>query len=66
MRAKGAQEASTGILWLLGNHQKPLAAVTFHVPELPGAGRKDWGNALSLVCSWLEIRAMRTETNENH
>ena len=62
MRAKGTLEASPEILRLRENHQKPLATVTFHVPELI----KDLEDIFSLVRLWFELRAMHTETLQNH
>ena len=58
VRAKGTLDASEKILWLLGNHQKPLATVTFHtksrIPYL--------GNVFALVRLCFELRTMHTET----
>ena len=66
MRAKGALEASAEILRLLRNRQKPLATVTFYVPELHGAGLNTLWNAFMLVRFRLEVRTMHTGNLQNH
>ena len=66
MRAKGTLEANAKILWLLGNHQKPLATVTFHVPEKHGAGLNALWNVFLLVRLRFEARTMHTENLQNH
>ena len=66
MRTKGTLEARAEILRLLGNRQKPLATVTFHVPELPGAGLNTLWDVFLLVRLRFEVRTMHTENIQNH
>ena len=66
VRARGTLEASPKILWLLGNRQKPLAAVTFLRSRAAWSRIKYLEKVLSLVRSWFELRTMHTETLQNH
>ena len=66
MRAEGTLEARAEILWLLGNRQNPLATVTFHVPELPGAGSNTLWNVFMLVRLRFEVLTMHKENLQNH